>query len=145
MKMGIGANLGAVAKGEVANVFWQFVGGGVTGLADEKGNDGDVALKGGEDFDADVVTFVGKALLAVFVASAEPGIANQDDDDGTLVDDLIDVDAEIDAEGDVVDILEDLFAAKMGDEPVVEATGDVAGIAAAIAEEQLRGTHAGGW
>ena len=123
-----------MAKGEGAEVRGEVLFAGDGGGSDEDGDDADIALEGVGDFEADEVFRLVEAADAV-MAGGEPTLADDGEEDVAAGDAVLDDGDEVVAAADGVEVHEDVVAAEVGDEDVVETSGVSAAVFPAITDE----------
>jgi hypothetical protein len=103
-----------------------------------QGEGGNIAGQGRFYFDAYPVGGIVDAAATVVILSSNPVGANDGNQHLALLHFTFKKVAKVNTEGDGIDIKEDGIFAKMADQPVVDASGDVFAIAAAVGDKQFR-------
>ena len=131
----VGANTKSLAEGQRPQALRQFLGGRDRRIADQHGDDRNLATQGGLDLDADEVGRIVEPASPALPGDRKP-IVPDDGKENITAGDLLGQDlAKIEPQEDRIDVLEDLLRTKMGDKPIVEPSRLVAAILAAIGNE----------
>ena len=131
-----GIDADRVAVGKLLEAVRQLRGRRNFAAADQDRNDGDAFLERRLDLDADLIVVLvdpGASLRG----RAAPIRPHHREQDIALLQDVLNVGAEIDADGDVVDVPEHRLPAVMADQPVENAPGDGFGIGAPIRNREV--------